>query len=484
MTEQLKDALRDLAATAPTVDASAVNGGTIWRRARRDRRRAVAAAAIGFTVLLVGGMAAGSVVVSNDDGASFVAPPYDPASLAIPDEIWLPSPWTPGTSDAGPLGPLALIATAPRRTSWFHSDNNGLFGVSAATGAYRFVDLPGFDLDSSGEPTLSPDGLHIAYYVKGQPTSSEVESATTGYGVYDTVTGRLHLKPVPTTYGLRPDTLTWTGDSSRLLACYGQYVDRDGLSRGSFGAVSTASLLATRYVGEKVCAGSGFGPIRGIAGGSIGSIGESVHNLRLYDAVSGQFQASWLRRITVAPATPLGAPMVSPSGDAVALEAQPQAGIGPKLYLAREGPGQRTAVPVPTPWVVDSYGWTDEQHLLTRSWSNGLVCQDADVQTFSGPVGPDDVPQIFAVNVSTGERCLAMQLHGAADTWLNPAFAADLLARPFTPSASAPPSFRDPRIVPALGLISLVVAALALLYRLRVRHVRRTRAGPTMATDD
>ena len=481
MSEQLRGAFRNLAADAPTVDASAATSWATWRRARRARRRAVAAVAVGVVMLLAGGLVVGEALTGGHQTAPAGAP-YDALELAIPQEIWLPSPWMSGTSDAGPLGPLALVATAPRRTSWFHAED-ALFGVSAATGAYRFLDLPGLDPTSSVEPTLSPDGLHIAYYVRGQPESSSAQSTTTGYAVYDTVTGDLHVKQVPTTYGLLADTLTWAGNSSRLLACYGQYTGRSGFGRASVGHISTASLGATQQVGAEICAGTGLGPVTTLVGGSIASIDQYGRSFSVFDAHSGQLAASWLNDVTGADSGLVGSPMVSPSGDRVAVQAAPDNGTQPRLYATSKGVGMRRAHPVPTGWVVDSYGWTDEGHLLTRSWSAGVVCQDGDVDSRSGPDGPDDVPQIFAVDVATGERCLAVQLHGTAGEWLNPVFAADLLTRPFTAPVSAPPSYRDPRMLPAVGLAALIVGALGFLCWRVEMCARRRRAASSLAID-
>ena len=189
MSVDLRDVLADLAERAPSMDAVATSGVRTWRRARRARQRAVALVACLLVAVLAGGVAIAATAPLGSPAP--VAPPFDPNALAIPNQVWMPSPWTPGTADDGPIGPLALIAYAPRYTSWFHETTGSLFGVSAATGTYRFIDLPGLSHDQMNqvEPALSPNGRYLGYFVAGTPTGA-AGSDVVGFAAYDTVTGR------------------------------------------------------------------------------------------------------------------------------------------------------------------------------------------------------------------------------------------------------------------------------------------------------
>src|SRR5690349_15682238 len=112
MSQQLREAMLDLAAHAPSVARPDETAARTWRRARRVRA-AAAAAAVCVVLAVLAGIIASAGVITLHESAPEVSQPYDPAKLALPDKVWRPSPWTSGTDEDGPLGPLALIATAP-----------------------------------------------------------------------------------------------------------------------------------------------------------------------------------------------------------------------------------------------------------------------------------------------------------------------------------------------------------------------------------
>ncbi len=227
MSDQLREAFRELADEAPNLDATAASSSRTWRRARAARRRGIMAVSLAVIAVLISGV----FVAVGLSGITKPAPagpvPYDESKLAIPNHLWLPSPWTPGTADDGPLGPLALIGHAPRHTSWFHSEQSSLFGVSAATGTYRFLDLPGAVDEANA--ALSPDGRRIAYFSSGDVPG--LGNTVTGYSVYDTTTGAVSTHLVASRFGISPNGVTWSGDSGSVVACMSRNLAEPSTSR-------------------------------------------------------------------------------------------------------------------------------------------------------------------------------------------------------------------------------------------------------------
>lgn len=316
MTDQLREALRDLARDAPHVSASAAATRVTWERARRARRRTIASVAACFVVLLVGSAVAGNALMSEHQTAP-AGTPRGATELAIPDQVWLPNSSTPGTADAGPPGPLALMATAPRRTSWFHSEK-ALFGVSADTGTYRFLDLPSVDPQSGVQPTLSHDGLHIAYFASGNPVSPDAQSSVIGYAVYDTLTAEVHVRRVATDYGLTAQSITWSGDSEILAPCFGQFTARQGIGRsvpGEWWNASTNSVsVAYAPVGDLTAEGP--------APEGVARFDAAVHQVQAVDT-SGLSGPSTLGAMGLVGAEVVGPPLLSPTGKAIAFLADP-----------------------------------------------------------------------------------------------------------------------------------------------------------------
>ena len=128
--------------------------------------------------------------------------------------------------DLGPTGPLAAVMVAERK-DWFDS-GYGLVGLSAQTGAYRFLDLPDSAEEGAGsgwpvDPELSLDGRLLAYWFVGDPSGDPIgqedgQRAVVGVAVYDTVAGSVEKVPIPTEHGLSPQGLVWSGDTLFLKA--------------------------------------------------------------------------------------------------------------------------------------------------------------------------------------------------------------------------------------------------------------------------
>jgi hypothetical protein len=234
MTTDLRDGLHALAERRPP----AVPPPDLWRRGVRRQRRV--RAAVGGVVLAAVSLGVLGTAVGWDALRTTVPSPAETVTDgATPDRLHTPSPWLDGT-EGEPPGPLAVIAGAERRTGWRGEVVNGWVGVSAATGEYRFLDLPGaVDLGaedlfgSEADPVLSPDGRAVAYWL-AHPERPEWVG---GWAVYDTVSGHVVRHPVPSRLGVAPDTLQWTG-RDRVLVEHGVITEREGSSPG-FGTSGT-----------------------------------------------------------------------------------------------------------------------------------------------------------------------------------------------------------------------------------------------------
>jgi hypothetical protein len=204
---------------------------------------------VGTVATLVTCAAALAVIagVAVSRSADEVEPAPDDAPTGMPTELYEPSPWLPGTGDT-PLGVLAAILPAERKT-WTGADE-GLVGVSATTGAYRFLDLPDLVPQELSSAAISPDGRHVAYWTTGDTRlSPDTDSGpVAGVAVYDSTTGEVTRHDVETDHGLAPDGLVWA-DRETLLLGYGQYRggDADPLMDQSF---STFASWFTWRVGD------------------------------------------------------------------------------------------------------------------------------------------------------------------------------------------------------------------------------------------
>jgi len=125
--------------------------------------------------------------------------------------VYHPSRFLAGTDDEGPLGQLALIAPAER------GSRQGIVGISATTGEYRFLDLPRWVEGS--KVSLAPDGKHVAYWTTGHTTGTPYadpmlggdgeKKAIAGVAIYDTLTGRVQQTMLSTRHGMSDEDLYW-----------------------------------------------------------------------------------------------------------------------------------------------------------------------------------------------------------------------------------------------------------------------------------
>ena len=131
--------------------------------------------------------------------------------LGFPDNLYdMPK---NGPSDSSP-GPLAYVGVAEHQGFWPWSDREyQLYGISAETGAYRFLDLAAEAADPGVDDTpvaLSPDGTYVAY--------PEVMGAREGEGISidSLVDGTATSLDLGDPTAQRIDWLTWSPDGSQL----------------------------------------------------------------------------------------------------------------------------------------------------------------------------------------------------------------------------------------------------------------------------
>jgi hypothetical protein len=206
----LGTALRELAERQPSVAAD--DAGVLWARGRRRiRRRRAIGAAVAAVVLAAVGL--GTVLVPDPVVVMPAGPVHAPG---YPDQVYRPSRWLASTDDKGPLGQLAVIAPAQ------HGGDIAMFGVSATTGEYRFLDLP--DWVRGSKVALAPDGRHVAYWMTGHTTGKPYpDPMLAGFGqagviagvaLYDTTNGHVQRTKLTTVHGMQDEPLVWVDSTT------------------------------------------------------------------------------------------------------------------------------------------------------------------------------------------------------------------------------------------------------------------------------
>lgn len=146
------------------------------------------------------------------------APAEDDGRTFMPDRFFRPPSTLDGTDEVGPIGRVIAVMQG----------EGGLVGVSAVTGEYRYLDLPG--LLPYGY-ALAPDGRHLAYWITGkilgEPYANDGDTdepptdpdpLPVGYAVYDTVTGKVSTRELfETQHGLHTYDMTWADDDTLAL---------------------------------------------------------------------------------------------------------------------------------------------------------------------------------------------------------------------------------------------------------------------------
>jgi hypothetical protein len=407
----LHDRLVDLAEAAP----EALPAPGLWDRGLSYRRRRRAGTAFVLVVAAVALVVLGSATWLRSPQTAELLPADSPGGL--PDRLYTPSRWLPGTDD-GPLGAIAAVIPAGRGT-WSGTDDRGLVGVSAVTGEYRFLDLPRLASNLGPVWALSPDGRYVAYlYQEGDLAGS---ADATGLALYDSTTGqtRLHVLRDGQGIQLSHDNLAWAGDDIVMLAWSTTDGTRgDNLVAWNVHVEAPQTLAARGSSRELVVADPGTGlvlrdlraPLRG--------------SRQVFDASSTRFAV----RVT----TDLGSQVL----------------VG---TLARDPDDPPSYVGVPrSETVEDAVAWVGADHLAVRRLD---------------PVGGAEVVENIDVRTGAVDNrvLLAPGQHGGVQ------LATELLARPAV-AAVAPARPLDPRLVKVGGGAIVLLAGLAaILWRRRVR---------------
>lgn len=214
----LGGALRELAREAAAPPATDPHALWAKGRSRVRRRRLLAVGAIAALAVVVG---VGTLAVAPT--TTVVVPAAAPHAYAVPKNVWHAKDWFAGTADTGPPGIVAVLGGVGR------DGGNGAFVVSARTGTYRLLDLPG-QADPGGTSdvatALSPDGRHIAYWLTGRPggipfPDEHGGDLPIGVGVYDTVDGSVERFLPPTEHGIKAAGLAWL-DAETLMVTFGE----------------------------------------------------------------------------------------------------------------------------------------------------------------------------------------------------------------------------------------------------------------------
>jgi hypothetical protein len=420
----LSERLSDLAEDAP--DSPTPEGVWVEGRRRARARRAGTAVVVAATLVLL--VAVGGFTLHRNADPGYAATPGAPP--ALPTRIYHPSPWLSGTGDRPP-GQLSMLIPG-KRGGWPHY-HWGMVGVSASTGAYHYLDIPGcFSVDG-----LAPDGRHVSCFVSVDSGGRQV---VRGVAIYDTVTG--HVDRWMSGSGrLALNSLTWNGnDAIAFRAGDTSYVWR-------FGHGAPRSI-STRLTSRSGTAGSSGLYASSKHGYFYLEPGHPDHRVRVVLENAGRTRTST-------------AASLSPSGRRIALVHATD--TSSTLLLGDVAPaGRRTrTTPVEAslqwPRIV---GWADERHLLVV---NLVSPTGAHAQS-----DPNARYALDRVDVDTGQ---VTQVAAMSDeqTSLGAIFASSLLGAP-TRDFPAPPSPMNQRLEAGLVLGVLLVGGVALVvWRRRAR---------------
>jgi hypothetical protein len=430
--ETLHQRFADLAEDAPE---SPTPPG-IWtegRRRARSRRVGTAVVAAAMTVALV---AVGGFALHRGSAPHYAGQPG--AQPGLPSQIYHPSPWLSGT-DGHPPGQLSMLIPG-KRGGWPHY-HWGMVGVSATTGAYHYLEIPGC-LDVYD---LSPDGQHVSCFTG---TGSGEHEVLRGLAVYDTVTGHLD-RWTPRSGRVGLNTVAWNGNGAiSFRAGQASY-----LWHFENGAPRPISSHLTRTVGTAGTA----------------DLYLSGHHGYFYLDPAHHRQ---VERVTLpAGQRATGPAAVSPSGRRVAMTGVSHASgssdtssptsswlqVGETSAGGQVGRFARVPAAVQWPLIV---GWADEQHLL--------VVSEVSPHGAIGSSDPNGRYALDSVDVGTGQ---VVQVAGMSDeqTSEGAIFATSMLGAP-TRDFPAPPHPINQRLELGLVVGLLLLGGVALvIWRRRVR---------------
>jgi hypothetical protein len=431
----LQERFADLAEDAPISPTPA----GIWSEGRRRARSRRVGTAVVAAVTLV---ALSAVGVLSAHRASTPQYAGSDATPALPSQIYHPSPWLSGNGDQPP-GQLALLIPG-KRGGWPHY-HWGMVGVSATTGAYHYLDIPGcYAVDG-----LAPDGRHVSCFATSASGGRDVVRGVT---IYDTVTGHVD-RWVSRSGRLGLNTVTWNGNDAVAF----RVGDTSYLWHFGHADPRPISTHLTLRVGTAGTAGLYLSGRDGF--------------FYLDPTHDGQEQ-----RVTLARRAPTTTPAaVSPSGRRIVVTDAATGGFAsdPRVSAARpdqghllvgsiDPSGRRVRLtPVPAdlqrPLLV---GWADEEHVLVVNQVSPL-----------GTPGVDDPDARYAlerVDVISGEVVQVARMSDEQTSW-GALFASSMLGAP-TRVFAAPPHPVNQRLELGLVVGLFVLAGVALMvWRRRVR---------------
>jgi hypothetical protein len=442
--------LADLADDAPLAETSP----GLWERGQRYRRRRRIGTAVAAGVAVTAVVAVLGVSWLKAQPPDELRPAQAP--LGMPDHLFEPSPWLPGTVDEGPTGPLAVVFPA-MRGSWTGT-SEAYVGVSATTGKYRFLDLPDF-ANSSNDVALSPDGRRVAYGITGptrkSPNRVNDLDPVVGIGVWDAVTGDVDRWLVPTDHGIREGSgsmLRWA-DSDHLLLDFGQIAGGEDDS-----SVDQSLSIDHRLWYLDVTNGGDLGDVPGLGtetelkaiNGHGKVVVGSARRLSVIDLATASASTIQLRGNIGTES------ILNPAGTRLAgLRIGPHGRLTPNKVIADDLGSVVDLTEVPaSAGTFRLAGWVDDDRVLALR----------DPERTGGAY--IDEASYYAVNVVNGDlERMVTRDPGTHDLQ----FATDLLASPIV-SASEPPSPLDPRITVGLLVVTLGAAVTAVVgWRRRVR---------------
>jgi hypothetical protein len=328
--------------------------------------------------------------------------------------------------------------------------------VSARTGEYRFLDLPGRAFEAgSAALALSADGRRLAYAIADERFDDQRlggPGRVGGVAVYDSVTGRITTHRVESRLGLSLRGLAWAGTTVWFDYFEIDEVRGDGFSRSSGGGTFRWSFSGTGVASgepqllpgtERIAPSSpGAAP-----GGFIVGVGQRDFRVVVKDTVSHAFQLD---------ADLEGAPALSPDGRTVVglgtSDPSTSDGTAPPIMagtLPVTGAFDRGLVhlrAVPGVTAHEVLGWRDATHVVAMTYGN-------------------QGPRIDSIDVGTGAVRPLMVLSGtnwmpgkivAADAWSAPVVA---VTEPRWPP--------DPRPFACAALLAAFAGAGYLLRRRR-----------------
>jgi hypothetical protein len=418
----LQQRFADLAEEAPVSPTP----DEIWADGRRRARSRLVGTAVVAAVTLVALSALSGLAAHRASAPGYTG---SDATPALPNEIYHPSPWLSGTGDQPP-GQLSMLIPG-KRGGWPHY-HWGMVGVSATTGAYHYLDIPGC-LSVDG---LSPDGRHVSCFAGVDSGSHEVVE---GVAIYDTVTGHVDRWVSQSgKFGL--NTLTWNGNDAVAFRAGGtSYLWRFGRA-----APRPISTHLTVRVGTAGTAGLYLSDHDGFF-----YLDPAHHRRQLRVTIKGDSRTG----------TPAA---VSPSGRRIAVmhDTDTRSTLMAGDVAPEDGRARLAPVPADLQWP-RIVGWADEQHVL-------VVSQVSPLGTSRLEDDPHARYALERVDVVSGHVDQVARMSDQQTSW-GASFASSLLGAP-TRDFPAPPNPINQRL--ELGIVVgllLVGGAALVVWRRRVR---------------